>query len=205
MSYFFLNKENLLLNLYIHCFIIGTGVRLTAWVTELMTGVPVNQATVSVLKKKNETNHQGLCTIAKYKSENDKGGEGENTRNQILIVQKDDDLCMLTGIYSYASNHNVYVWHVFNDRGLYKPKEDVHIKGYVRSLEVKGDAKLPTYAQGVMDYTVYDPRGQQLQQSKVELNNYGAFDIKFTLPDNVNLGKVVCLYLFLFPSFVPGG
>jgi uncharacterized protein YfaS (alpha-2-macroglobulin family) len=180
---------------------IGKDVRLTAWVTELMTGAPVNQATVSVLNKKNETNHQGLCTITKYKSENDEGREAENTRNEILIVEKDDDLCILTDIYSYALNPNVYVWHVFNDRGLYKPKEDVHIKGYVRLLEVKGDAKLPTYAQGVIDYTVHDPRGEQLQQSKVELNNYGAFDIKFTLPDNVNLGKVVCLYLLLFPSF----
>ncbi|CAF1121901.1 unnamed protein product [Rotaria sordida] len=163
----------------------GKDVKLTAWVTDLMTGAPVNQATVSVLNKKNETNHQGLCTIPKYKSEND---EGENTQNKILIVQKDDDLCMLVDIYSYASNLNAYVWHVFNDRGLYKPNEDVHIKGYVRLLEVKGDAKLPTYVQGVIDYTVYDPRGEQLQQSKVELNNYGAFDIKFTLPDNVNLG-----------------
>jgi len=162
-----------------------------------MTGVPVNGATVSVLKKKNETNHQGLCTIEEYNSQNDKGEEAENTRNEILIVEKDDDQCMLTDIYSYVSNPNVYVWHVFNDRGLYKPKEDVHIKGYVRLLEVKGDAKLPTYAQGLIDYTVYDPRGEQLQQSKIELNKYGAFDIKFTLPDNVNLGKIVCLLLVL--------
>jgi uncharacterized protein YfaS (alpha-2-macroglobulin family) len=158
-----------------------------------MTGVPVNQATVSILNKKNETNHQGLCTIAKYKSENDERGKAENIRNEILIVEKGDDLCMLIDIYFSASNPNIYVWHVFNDRGLYKPKEDVHIKGYVRLLEVKGDAKLPTYAQGVIDYIVCDSRGEQLQQSKVELNNYGAFDIKFTLPDNVNLGKVVRL------------
>jgi uncharacterized protein YfaS (alpha-2-macroglobulin family) len=165
----------------------GKDIRLTAWVTDLMTGAPVNQATVSILNKKNETNHQGLCTIAKYKSE---GREAENTRNGILIVEKGEDLCMLTDIHSYE-NLNVYIWHVFNDRGLYKPKEDVHIKGYVRLLEVNGDAKVPTYAQGVIDYTVYDPHSEQLQQSKVELNNYGAFDIKFTLPDNVNLGKVV--------------
>jgi uncharacterized protein YfaS (alpha-2-macroglobulin family) len=168
-----------------------------------MTGIPVNQATVSVLNKENETNHQGLCTIAKYKSQNDEEGQVENTGNEILIVQKDDDRCILTDIYSYESNPNIYVWHVFNDRGLYKPKEDVHIKGYVRLLEVKGDAKLPTYAQGVIDYTVYDPRGEELQQSKVKLNNYGAFDIKFTLPDNVNLGKVVCLY-FVGNFFLTG-
>ncbi|CAF3824365.1 unnamed protein product [Rotaria sordida] len=156
---------------------LGTDMRLTAWITELMAGVPVNQAIVSISNKKQETNQHGLCTVEKCKID-----------NEILVVEKDDDQCMLTDIYSHTSYPNVYIWHVFNDRGLYKPKEDVHIKGYVRLLEVKGDAKLPTYVQGIINYTVYDPRGQQLQQSKVELNNYGAFDIKFTLPDNINLG-----------------
>ena len=149
-----------------------------------MTGVPVKQATVSILNKKSETNDQGLCTITNYRSNNE-----ENIGKEILIVAKDDDQCILTDIYSYASSPDMYVWHVFNDRGLYKPKEEVHVKGYVRLLQIKGDAKLPTYAQGTIDYTIHDPRGQQLQESKVKLNAYGAFDIKFTLPDNVNLGK----------------
>ena len=160
----------------------GTSVRFTTWITDLMTGVPVQQATVSISNQKGETNSQGLCTILQNIEE-------ENNQGKMLIAQKGEDLCILPDIYSYASNVNTYVWHVFNDRGLYKPKEEVHIKGYVRYLEVKGDAKLPTYAQGVIDYTVHDPRGQQLQESKVELNSYGAFDIKFTLPDNVNLGR----------------
>jgi uncharacterized protein YfaS (alpha-2-macroglobulin family) len=159
----------------------GLDTKLTAWVTELMTGKPVNQAIVSLSDKKNETNDQGLCTLENFQTDN-------NRENPILIVEKNDDQCILIDIYSYRSNPNAYVWHVFNDRGLYKPKEEVHVKGYVRLLEVKGDAKLPSYAQGVIEYTVHDPRGQQLQQSKVKLNDYGAFDIKFTLPDNVNLG-----------------
>jgi alpha-2-macroglobulin len=179
--------------------------RLTAWVTELMTGVPVNQATVSILNKKSETNLQGLCTIHKFKSENNGKEIMENTQNELLIAEKDDDLCMLTDIYSYSSNPNVYVWHVFNDRGLYRPNEQVHIKGYVRLLEVKGDAKLPSYGQGVLQYTVCDPRGEQLQQSNIDLNHYGAFDIQFTLPDNINLGRNVvfaCCRLSLQAFFI---
>ena len=159
----------------------GSTSRLTAWVTELSTGKPVNQVNVSFGQSQNTTNDQGLCTL-------DNLNFNDNPRNPPLVVQKDDDQCILTDIYSYGISTNQYVWHVFNDRGLYKPKEEVHIKGYVRSLEIKGDAKLPSYAQGIVDYTVYDPRGQQLQQSKVQLNTYGAFDIQFTLPDNVNLG-----------------
>ncbi|CAF1303473.1 unnamed protein product, partial [Didymodactylos carnosus] len=58
---------------------------------------------------------------------------------------------------------------------------------YVRLLKVESEAKLPSYAQGTIDYTINDPRGQKLEESKVRLNDYGAFDIKFKLPDNVNL------------------
>ena len=100
---------------------------------------------------------------------------------------------MQVNIHSYRSTDDVYIWHVFNDRSLYRPKEEVHIKGYVRLMKIEGEAKIPTYAQGVIDYIVCGSYSEQLQQSKVALNNYGAFDIHFTLPDNVNLGKVECL------------
>ncbi|CAF3915943.1 unnamed protein product [Rotaria sp. Silwood1] len=106
----------------------------------------------------------------------------------ILRGESGDDLYMEVDIYPSRSTDDVYVWHVFNDRGLYRPKEDVHIKGYVRLVKIEGEAKIPTYAQGVIDYIISDPRREQLQESKVKLNRYGAFDIKFTLPDNVNLG-----------------
>ena len=153
----------------------GTNNKLTAWVTELATGKSVNQAIVSLADQKIETNDQGLCTFEKYKT-------------GILIVKKESDQCILTDINSYESKSDNYVWHIFNDRGLYKPKEEVHIKGYVRLLEVIGDAKIPSYVQGVVEYAVFDSRRQQLHQSTVELNDYGAFNIEFTLPDNVNLG-----------------
>ncbi|CAF4016800.1 unnamed protein product [Rotaria sp. Silwood2] len=156
---------------------------LTALVTNLMTGIPIDQATVSILNQKEMTNQQGLCTIGRCKLE-------ENTKKEILVVEKGDDLYMEVDIYASRSTDDVYVWHVFNDRGLYRPKEDVHIKGYVRLLKIEGEAKIPTYVQGVIDYIICDPRGEQLQESKVKLNRYGAFDIKFTLPDNVNLGYV---------------
>jgi len=160
----------------------GVNTKLTAWITELSTGKPVDKVNVSLGNNKTITNHQGLCTLENFQFDN-------NRENPILIVEKDNDQCILTDIYSHGSSLNQYMWHIFNDRGLYKPSEEVHIKGYVRILEVKGDAKLPSYAQGTVNYTIYDPRGQQLQRSNVQLNNYGAFDIQFTLPDNVNLGE----------------
>lgn len=169
---------------------------LTTWVTELMTGASVHQATVSIWNKKNETNQQGLCTIEDDTIDNFVRDE-EYEKNKILVVKKDKDVCILADVHTYVSNFDSYTWHVFNDRGLYKPKEEVHVKGYVRLLKIVDEGKLPTYAEGVINYTVCDPRGQELQQSAVVLNNYGAFDIKFTLPDNINLGKIVCSHWLL--------
>ncbi|CAF4359193.1 unnamed protein product [Rotaria sp. Silwood2] len=167
---------------------------LTAWVTDLMTGAPIHQATVSILNQKKVTNQQGLCTIERCKAKivkrRGEEEEEEDREDEILIVEKDGDLCMEVNIYPSAKADDVYVWHVFNDRGLYRPKEDVHIKGYVRLLKIEGEAKVPTYAQGIIDYTIYDSRHEELQQSKVKLSRYGTFDIKFILPDNANLGKV---------------
>lgn len=175
----------------INTFNIGTNSTLTAWVTELMIGAPINQATVIVGSTKGETNGQGLCTIEKYLTEKDKSREVTDQLYDMVIVEKEDDSCMVVDISIYPLYTDVYVWHVFNDRGLYKPKEEVHIKGYVRLLNTKDEARLPTYVQGTIDYTIYDPRGEQLLQSSVALNNYGAFDIQFTLSDNVNLGKIL--------------
>ncbi|CAF5061140.1 unnamed protein product, partial [Rotaria magnacalcarata] len=155
-----------------------------------MIGTPNNQATVSISNQKKETDQQGLCTIKRYRPGNiqkTEEEEEEDTKNEILIVEKGDDLCIQVNIHSYRSTDDAYIWRIFNDRGLYRPKEEVHIKGYVRLMKIKGEAKIPTYAQGIIDYIIYGSHSEQLQQSKVELNNYGAFDIYFTLPDNVNL------------------
>ncbi|CAF3928617.1 unnamed protein product [Rotaria sp. Silwood1] len=167
---------------------------LTAWVTDLMTGALIHEATVSILNQKKVTNQQGLCTIERCKAKivKRREEEEEDRENEILVVEKDGDLCMEVNIYPNAKVDDVYVWHVFNDRGLYRPKEDVHIKGYVRLLKIEGEAKVPTYAKGIVNCTIYDSRREELQQSKVKLSRYGTFDIKFTLPDNVNLGKVEC-------------
>lgn len=174
---------------------------MTAWVTDLMNGTPINEATVSISDKKEVTNQEGLCTIEKCKLTNVKRvreEEDENDgENEILVVEKGDDLCLVEDVHDSEAIDDFYVWHVFDDRGLYRPKEDVHIKGYVRLLKFDNEVRKPTYAQGVIDYIIYDFRKQKLEQSLTKLNDFGTFDIKFTLPDNINLGKTILFYAVL--------
>ncbi|HRH46651.1 MAG TPA: MG2 domain-containing protein, partial [Pyrinomonadaceae bacterium] len=82
-------------------------------------------------------------------------------------------------------------WFVFNDRGIYRPKEEVAIKGYIRVYQggKLGDiAELGDKAKN-LSYVVRDSRGNEIAKGNGTLNAFGAFDFKFKLPDNANLGQ----------------
>lgn len=81
-------------------------------------------------------------------------------------------------------------WFVFDDRRMYKPNEEVSVKGYLRKqtagklgdIEPLGDA-----ASGIT-WSARDPRNNEIATGTANLNAFGAFDLKFKLPDNANLG-----------------
>jgi uncharacterized protein YfaS (alpha-2-macroglobulin family) len=82
-------------------------------------------------------------------------------------------------------------WFVFDDRKMYRPKEEVSVKGYMRFYEggKLGDIQpLGDRAGGGINYTVSDARGNEITKGSGSVNAFGAFDFKFTLTDNMNLG-----------------
>ncbi len=86
-------------------------------------------------------------------------------------------------------------WFVFDDRKLYRPKEEVHIKGYLRHLKRSETRKImPTYGSGKMTYVFRDPRGAEISKGDLEFNKFGAFDLKLNLPDNMNLGTASVIF-----------
>ncbi len=82
-------------------------------------------------------------------------------------------------------------WFVFDDRKMYRPKEEVAVKGYIRVYQGGkfGDiAPLGDIASGLI-YSVKDSRNNEIAKGTTNLNSFGAFDFKFKLPDNANLGQ----------------
>ncbi|MFN0278335.1 MAG: alpha-2-macroglobulin family protein [Pyrinomonadaceae bacterium] len=81
-------------------------------------------------------------------------------------------------------------WFVFDDRKMYKPKEEVSIKGYIRNItggklgDVEGLAQSATYG-----WSAKDARNNEIVKGTITTNTFGAFDLKFTIPDNANLGN----------------
>ena len=118
----------------------------------------------------------------------------------VLIAKKGKDVAFLPenadyywqdyGTWYKKTDPDTLRWFVFNDRGIYKPKEEVAIKGYLRIYQggKLGDiAEIGDKAKGI-SYVVSDSRGNEIIQGKTELNAFGAFDFKFKVPDNANLG-----------------
>ncbi|MEN4100352.1 MAG: alpha-2-macroglobulin family protein, partial [Anaerolineaceae bacterium] len=81
-------------------------------------------------------------------------------------------------------------WYVFDDRQMYRPGEEVHLKGWLRRIGggQQGDVSLPGDAVTAIHYTIFEPQGNEVKSGRVEVNALGGFDFAFTIPAQVNLG-----------------
>ena len=95
-------------------------------------------------------------------------------------------------------------WYVFDDRQMYRPGEEVHVKGWLRRLGGKqdGDVGLVGGVVSAVNYQISGPQGGDLGGGRAEVNALGGFDFAFTLPQNVNLGYA---QLILNASASPAG
>ena len=121
-------------------------------------------------------------------------------QQNILIARKGKDVAFLpenTDYYWqqagswYRKENNVTLrWFVFDDRKMYRPKEEVAVKGYIRLITAGklGDVAALGDAANGLTYSVKDSRNNEIAKGTANLNAFGAFDFKFKLPDNANLG-----------------
>lgn len=115
-----------------------------------------------------------------------------------LVGRRGDDRALLVPSSNYwqeqgwrpRSQNDHLRWYVFDDRGMYKPGEEVHVKGWLRRVGggEQGDVG-PVDGDGLqVDYTVVGPQGNEFTTGSASLNSWGGFDLSFELPENVNLG-----------------
>lgn len=126
-------------------------------------------------------------------------GAPQNGGPNMLIARRGKDVAFLpeNPEYWYNDSGSWYKkpqpdslrWFTFDDRRLYKPKEEVSVKGYIRTI---GGGKLgdvqPVGAGRTYAWSAKDPRNNEIAKGQVTTNAFGAFDLKFKLPDNTNLG-----------------
>ncbi len=118
----------------------------------------------------------------------------------ILIARRGKDVAFLpensdyfwqdSGSWYKKATSDSLRWFVFDDRKMYKPNEEVAVKGYIRKMTggKLGDIEGLGDAASGFTWIANDPRGNEVAKGSGNLNAFGAFDFKFKLPDNVNLG-----------------
>ena len=94
---------------------------------------------------------------------------------------------------SFWHNHDSSVqlnFHLFTDRHLYKPREEVHVKGWLRQIDMApaGDVEFSGKANSLLKYSVMDSRGIELESGTVKLSEREAIDFAFQIPADANSG-----------------
>ena len=81
-------------------------------------------------------------------------------------------------------------WYVFDDRKMYRPGEEVHIKGWMRRVGGRQNADVNLVGSEVssVTYQLMDPQGNAIGTGQADVNALGGFDFAFTIPQTVNLG-----------------
>jgi uncharacterized protein YfaS (alpha-2-macroglobulin family) len=82
-------------------------------------------------------------------------------------------------------------WFVFDDRQMYRPGEEVHIKGWLRRVGGQQDGDICLVGSDVdsVSYQLRDQQDNSIGSGQAEVNALGGFDFVFTIPKMVNLGQ----------------
>jgi uncharacterized protein YfaS (alpha-2-macroglobulin family) len=81
-------------------------------------------------------------------------------------------------------------WYVADDRRMYKPGEEVKIKGWIRRVGggEQGDVMGLEGAASRVDWALLDSRGNEIGKGTTQVSALGGFDLSMTLPPTMNLG-----------------
>ena len=166
---------------------------LLAFATELATGKPASGVDLEIrpFGIKGTTDEQGLATLP-LAVKTIKGAHYLLARrgNDVAFVAGDGGWWNEYGSWVKQSRGTSLAWYVIDDRKLYKPGEEVALKGWLRLIDrgTGGDVMGVGGEVRSVSYKVTDSRGRELAKGSAPVNTVGGFDTKFTLPKTPNLG-----------------
>lgn len=166
---------------------------LHAWVNRLADGAPVADAALTMAPwgTTATSGDDGTAVIALP----DRPVRGRG----LLIAKKGDDVAFVPDDWGWWSDDPQWrkrsttdelMWHVTDDRQMYRPGEEVHVKGWLRLRQGRkgGDVAGLAGQVSTVEYRVIDSLGNDLGTGSTALTRLGGFDLAFTLPKTPNLG-----------------
>jgi len=176
---------------------------LIGWATSLKDGKPIDgaQLTIEIAKAPGLRPDASAITHADgTASMNLSGNSPDGAR--ILVARKGHDVAILPENNYWWNDHSGWVrkesgdslrWFVFDDRKMYRPGEEVHVKGWIRQVSNRkgGDVESLDGSLSTVTYVLKDSRGNEALTGEARVNALGGFDTAFKLPTTINLGYAV--------------
>ena len=164
---------------------------LVTFAADLKTAQPISAAQIYLFGGAGATTDEsGLASLDLPQS---------SKYHSLLVAKLGDDTAILpenpefnrSDEWYKKSNYSFWRWSVFDDRAMYRPNEEVSVKGYVRNVTGGKFSDIGEYdgVNKTVFYKVVDSRQNEILKGQTKLNAFGALDFKFKLPDNLNLGN----------------
>jgi uncharacterized protein YfaS (alpha-2-macroglobulin family) len=162
---------------------------ITTWATDLRNGAPLQNISISADSAMQSvvTGETGLVTFSIPNGAT------------YLTASSGEDTAILPRSLNYWGDDswNAYPvsdelrWYVVDDRQMYKPGEEVHVKGWLRRIggTQTGDIGLVGNDVTAVSYTITEPQGNEINHGEAKVNGLGGFDLAFTIPEKTNLGN----------------
>ncbi|HEY0173740.1 MAG TPA: alpha-2-macroglobulin family protein [Pyrinomonadaceae bacterium] len=169
---------------------------LVGWATALADGRPLEGVEMTLLPSgpRAASGGDGLVRLALPAPSSKTGAI-----SGMLLARRGDETAFLPelsdwwyGSSSWARREapDALRWYVFDDRKMYKPGEEVSLKGWLRRVGGGKGGDVGPLAGGAasVTYALRDSRGNEVLKGSAPLNALGGFDAKFKLPGTMNLG-----------------
>jgi uncharacterized protein YfaS (alpha-2-macroglobulin family) len=167
--------------------------QLIAFATELNSGKAASGVELEIrpFGIKAKTDEKGLATLP-LGTTSVKGAHYITARRgaDVAFVSDDGGYWNEYGSWTKQTRSTSLAWYVIDDRKMYKPSEEVHLKGWLRRIDngKAGDVMGLGGEVTGLSYTVNDSQGRQIGKGRASVNAVGGFDTTFKIPGTPNLG-----------------
>ncbi len=162
-----------------------------AWANDLATGAPLKDVELTLYpgQVRAKTDADGMATLTLAQRSGESGG--------YLLAKRGQETAILPeGAFGWSGSwvkqpfSDAFRWYVRDDRQMYRPGEEVSVKGWARRVKLaRGSEALTLPGSGSVTWELTDSQGNRVANGTSKLNALGGFDFRLTLSEAMNLGS----------------
>ena len=163
------------------------GHQMVAWVSDLATGKSLPGVEVQLWPQevRAQSDEQGLARLTLPASAS------------LLVARRGEDIAILprdfnywgSSTWNFSHSSDSTLWHVLDDRKLYKPGEKVNLKGWLRVNQYGPQGDLVASPVRSLTYQLYDSMNNEISKGSTRVGALGGFHFEVPLPKTINLGQ----------------